>query len=471
MENSIQNVDDIISQENDYIIYVHVNKQNGKLYIGQTQNIKSRWSGNGKDYKKCPGFYNAIKKYGWDEFEHIILFDNLSSEMADIIEIALIKKCNLTNNKYGYNCSLGGKNGSTPPTEQTIKKITEKISKKTYQYDLDGSLINSFKSHVEAEQLTGTSRNNISDCCCGRINSAKGYIWSHVYPCHQKFIEANKTAKLLVNVYNLNGTYIKTIDINSKEYTKLQKENIKKCINGKSDKYKNLRYQKYEMNQNCIPIEPYSKCICQLDKTTLNIIKIYNTCKEIEFCDPHSSINKNSLCHGYLWCTYDFIDNMKPYVKPKSLNTIRIGKFDKDMNLIQIYNSITDAAKDPINNLSQTIQSFAINISQCLTGKKRTLLGYKWYKLDKNDNPIIPEKEIKRRNKIEYYKTNPTPGNEENVYNILKQLKSATSTEINNYLKLDRHTLNDVLHRLENKNLIKITKIHKQKFLYEIIDQ
>ena len=50
------------------------------------QNPEQRWQ-NGKHYKTCPYFYNAIEKYGWDNFEHIILQKNLSQEQANILEI------------------------------------------------------------------------------------------------------------------------------------------------------------------------------------------------------------------------------------------------------------------------------------------------------------------------------------------------------------------------------------------------
>ena len=46
-----------------YTIYMHKNKINNKVYIGQTiQNPKDRWK-NGKGYKTCISFNNAIEKY------------------------------------------------------------------------------------------------------------------------------------------------------------------------------------------------------------------------------------------------------------------------------------------------------------------------------------------------------------------------------------------------------------------------
>ena len=68
---------------NNYTIYIHKNKINNKVYIGQTsQNPKKRWD-NGRGYQSSPKFYNAILKYGWDNFEHIILYTNLTLEQAN----------------------------------------------------------------------------------------------------------------------------------------------------------------------------------------------------------------------------------------------------------------------------------------------------------------------------------------------------------------------------------------------------
>ena len=42
-------------------IYVHINKINGKMYIGQTcQTLEQRSQANGRHYKSCSLFYKAI---------------------------------------------------------------------------------------------------------------------------------------------------------------------------------------------------------------------------------------------------------------------------------------------------------------------------------------------------------------------------------------------------------------------------
>ena len=101
-----------------YSIYKHTNIINNKVYIGQTCQIpKYRWGNDGQGYKNSPHFYSAIKKYGWNNFKHEILYTNLSSEEADTIEQELIKKYQSTNPKFGYNSAPGGK--SRVPNDQT----------------------------------------------------------------------------------------------------------------------------------------------------------------------------------------------------------------------------------------------------------------------------------------------------------------------------------------------------------------
>lgn len=93
-------------EEKKFIIYAHINKINGKIYVGQTnQTVSKRWS---QGYDHNEHFTNAIKKYGWDGFEHIILEDNLTMEEADYLEYLYIEEWDLLNPEKGYNKVAGG---------------------------------------------------------------------------------------------------------------------------------------------------------------------------------------------------------------------------------------------------------------------------------------------------------------------------------------------------------------------------
>lgn len=67
-------------------------------------------------------FYRAIQKYGWDNFQHIILFNNLTAEQATTIERKLILDWNLLDCNYGYNLSGGGEGALS---EETRKRMSE----------------------------------------------------------------------------------------------------------------------------------------------------------------------------------------------------------------------------------------------------------------------------------------------------------------------------------------------------------
>ena len=115
-----------------YIIYSHRNKVNNKSYIGQTKNIKDRWIPS--HYKGCRLFYNAIQKYGWDNFEHIILKDNISTiEEANYWEKFYILLFDTMNLEVGYNLASGGNNKIlSEETKRLIKEHHADFSKENH---------------------------------------------------------------------------------------------------------------------------------------------------------------------------------------------------------------------------------------------------------------------------------------------------------------------------------------------------
>lgn len=92
----------------EHTVYVHINRLNGKRYYGITRTKPEyRWN-NGKGYYKNKHFTSAIKKYGWDNFDHVIIARGLTEEEACWLEIQLIREWESNNPNKGYNNSLGG---------------------------------------------------------------------------------------------------------------------------------------------------------------------------------------------------------------------------------------------------------------------------------------------------------------------------------------------------------------------------
>ena len=110
----------------EYTVYVHISP-NGKRYYGTTKlKVKKRWR-RGNGYKNNKYFTEAIEKYGWDNFEHIIVAKGLPKDDAYWLEEELIKAWDTTNRDKGYNIEKGGKYGAKglKRSEEAKKKMSE----------------------------------------------------------------------------------------------------------------------------------------------------------------------------------------------------------------------------------------------------------------------------------------------------------------------------------------------------------
>lgn len=111
-------------------LYIHTNKINGKQYVGITSREPSKRWNNGKAYINDNTYFgNAIQKYGWDNFEHAIIFNQcLTEQEAKEKEKEYIHKLN-TKSPNGYNLTLGGEGKTGWIPSQSTREIWSKQRK------------------------------------------------------------------------------------------------------------------------------------------------------------------------------------------------------------------------------------------------------------------------------------------------------------------------------------------------------
>ena len=211
-----------MQQSKKYIVYMHKLKIDGRVYIGQTcLSIEKRAGSNGNKYKGCTKFWNAIQKYGWNNFEHIVLASDLTLDQANELEKQYIEKFNSIEN--GFNLVEGGRNHSwteeyrqqrrerflgeknpnygKPRSEETKRKIGEankiallgkklseetkkKISESNKKYTpiicVETQKI--YNCPTDAAEDIGNKKasSHITEVCKGKRKTACGYHWSYL---------------------------------------------------------------------------------------------------------------------------------------------------------------------------------------------------------------------------------------------------------------------------------------------------
>lgn len=135
-----------------YIVYLHLNKINGKAYVGITSKNPPtiRWGKNGYNYKENILFYRAIKKYGWDSFEHLILNEGLTLEEAQEKEKELILY--YKDKKKSYNISDG------------YDAIGKGRHKRINVYTKEGKFINTYESIYQTSLIFNIPDTYICEC-------------------------------------------------------------------------------------------------------------------------------------------------------------------------------------------------------------------------------------------------------------------------------------------------------------------
>lgn len=201
-------------------IYCITNLINNKRYVGKTtQSIEERFKEHCRDSRKESKskrpLYNAMRKYGIENFKIELLEEVENEKILSEKEIYWIKELE-SYGSHGYNATKGGDGKILYDYNEiielyslgyNIKRLSEKMQcdpgtisrvlkshgvkvrkgkeKRIDQFDLANNYIQSFIGCVEAanwlidHNVTKTkgARHHIRECCIGKIKQAYGYKW------------------------------------------------------------------------------------------------------------------------------------------------------------------------------------------------------------------------------------------------------------------------------------------------------
>lgn len=278
-------------------IYKITNSLNNKIYIGQSVDIRRRWTAhinilndtNKNDIEKRYSIHKALAKYGIENFrfEIVELCDEKDLDDREIYWIDYY-------NSYlqGYNETLGGNAVRIKPEYVDI---------------IIDLLLNTNKTYEEICALT-----NVSKTTVGRINMGDNYFSPNLdYP-------LRKTERPVLQ-YDMCGTLLH-------EYASATEASVKTGISRR------------------------------------------------DICDVCLNFRSNRISSGgYQW---RFKEDANVMINRLPKNKKRVGKYDKNGDLLKIFNSAAEAANEESVHRD--------HISRVCRGERKSLHGYVWKYIDED---------------------------------------------------------------------------------------
>ncbi len=180
-----------------YCVYMHIVPKEisgyayDKRYVGITsRNPEERWGKDGENYSR-QFFGHAIQKYGWDNIQHVIVYEGLTQNEASQKEMELIEKYETKLGYKGYNASNGG-------------EVSNLSGSNMYHpvYCIETNV--AYKNPMTASAMTGenisTLRNRLQSNDNGVLR--KGYHWCRIDKIYQHFYNSHPEYKPIVYLKN-----------------------------------------------------------------------------------------------------------------------------------------------------------------------------------------------------------------------------------------------------------------------------
>lgn len=333
-----------------HIVYMTMNIVNKKFYIGvhgtETPDKFDGYIGCGSWINKPSTYnkgqtplHNAILKYGVKSFvrKTLKIFDNRKDALkleSQIVTESFIKRTDV------YNAIIGG---GDPPV----------LNKIVYQFDLQGNQIKVWKSETAIREFYDC-KIQMSDII-NKKRSFAGSFWSfdttidisnYKKECNRGFIAQYNENGVLLNTFKTTTLAAQLLDLDrqaitravfkKKKYAGYYFLNIEVDIaEVLSSKYKPMLGKQviYRYLENGTFDAEFSSITEATKKTGLTRGKI-----------PYALVN-GKICDGYRWSYYkapNYFDIIEPNKKPE----IKIAQYDKEGNLIKIWDSPKECKKE-----------------------------------------------------------------------------------------------------------------------------
>lgn len=240
-----------------WIVYLHENPFNNKKYIGITsQDPLKRWKGGSGYYNNLP-FYKDIKKYGWNNFKHKILEENIPQSQIGEREQYYIELYDTLNPNKGYNRAKGGLNPGRLGLQHT-KQTKEKISQANSKSILCLNTNTLYKSASKAAEQLNLNFKEVCACCNNNSSAKSANGFYFIYS--NKKLTQEECLSLIKNIENSSYQTQKhkvicletnTIYLSQKQAEKelnICRGSISNCLRGKQKTAGGFHWKEVEIN-------------------------------------------------------------------------------------------------------------------------------------------------------------------------------------------------------------------------------
>lgn len=376
-------------------IYCWTCTENGKIYVGQSVNLKNRKKAflsfqstfhYGGDYiNKARKHYNQPSQWSYSILEYC------NTDVLDEREIKYIAQSGASNRNKGYNTSIGGGGcRGMKQTQDSIQRRADANKRVVLQLDPDTlEVVHEWDGMIDAAQSLGLkSTSSIIKCCNGQFYQAAGFKW-----CYKGEIDRIKKG-YFVRPFRSLLQVDKFDDIVIKEWNSFKEvssnfnvtlSQVYECANGQvktaggyrwcyADKGITPEWSKQTRPTRC-------KRVMQIDPDTNEILHTYDSAAEaaravggqtyssiLKCCNGSKFFNK---AYGFKWA-YEGTELNEEWIKSTTdVTPKRIEQIDpKTGEVLKVWDMIKEAAQ--YYNVTESC------IGECCRGRQKSSAGYMW---------------------------------------------------------------------------------------------